>query len=97
MSDRADGDVEMDGFSIAPNSPSIAPNIPSIAPNIPSIADNSQFNIPVNHSQFKGYYTEEYPGVAKTYGKGPTFIDKFDGDKHSAMWGTICIALGHLN
>lgn len=31
------------------------------------------------------YYTEVYPGAAQTYGKGPTFMDAFDGDRYAAM------------
>ena len=31
------------------------------------------------------YYMEVYPGAAQTYGKGPTFMDAFDGDRYAAM------------
>lgn len=37
---------------------------------------------PAPHPQ---YYTEVYPGAAQTYGKGPTFMDIFDGDEYAAM------------
>ena len=51
----------------------------------PSIADDFLSNIPAQHSQFKDYYTEVYPGVARTYGRGPMFMDEFNGDKHATM------------
>lgn len=31
------------------------------------------------------YHVEVYPGAAQTYGKGPTFMDGFDGDKYATM------------
>lgn len=37
------------------------------------------------HSQLKNYYMEIYPNAVKTYGKGSTFMDKFDGDEHAVM------------
>ena len=43
------------------------------------------------------YYTEVYPGAAQTYGKGPTFMDAFDGDRYAAMREDIYTILGHLN
>ena len=51
----------------------------------PSIADDFPSDIPAQHSQFKDYYTEVYPGMARTYRRGPTFINEFNGDEHTAM------------
>ena len=31
------------------------------------------------------YYMEIYPSAARTYGKGLTFMDGFNADKHTAM------------
>ena len=44
------------------------------------------------------YYTEVYPGAVQTYGKGPTFMDAFNGDRYAAMRErTIYTILGRLN
>ena len=73
-----DGDVTMDndinpaGDSLY--SPFVPANIHSDTPNGPAL----------NHPGSK-YHVEVYPGAAQTYGKGPTFMDEFDGDKYAVM------------
>ena len=72
-----DGDVTMTGVSPAEDhlvSPFVAPDIQSDATSEP---------IP-SCSQSK-YHIEVYPGAAQTCGKGPTFMDKFNGDQRAAM------------
>ena len=74
---RADGDIEMVSFNL--------PAGHDQDQDSPSIADDFPSDIPTQHSQFKDYYTEVYPGMARTYRRGPMFMDKFDGDEHAAM------------
>ena len=50
-----------------------------------AIGDNFQFDTVLVHSHSENYYTEIYPGTAKTYGRGLTFLDKFNRDQYSAM------------
>ena len=50
-----------------------------------AIDDNFQFDMVPVHSHFENYYTEIYPGTAKTYRRGLTFLDKFNRDQYSAM------------
>ena len=72
-----DGDVTMTGVSPAEDclvSPFVAPDIQSDATSEP---------IP-SRSQFK-YHIKVYPGAAQTYGKGPVFMDKFNGDQCATM------------
>ena len=77
MGVRADGDIEMVSFNL--------PAGHDRDRDSPSIADDFLSDIPTQHSQFKDYYTEVYPGMARMYQRGPTFIDEFNGDEHTAM------------
>ena len=61
--------------------------------------NNVQSNSGEEAAPYPKYYTEVYPGAAQTYGKWPTFMDAFDGDRHAMIWceRTIYIILEHLN
>ena len=72
-------DEEMDGLSLLADHDQ-GPDDPSTV-----ISDNFQFDTVLVHSHFENYYTEIYPGAAKTYGRGLPFLDKFDRDQYSAM------------
>lgn len=74
---RADGDVEMVSFNLPAGHDQDRDS--------PFIADDFPSDIPAHHSQFKDHHIEVYPGAARTYGRGPTFMDEFDGDEHAAM------------
>ena len=74
-----DGDVTMTGVSSAEDhsfSPFVAADIQSDATSEP---------IP-SRSQSK-YHIEGYPGAMQTYGKGPTFMDKFN---------SVIVSLAHI-
>ena len=52
-----------------------------------SVTKDIQLEVPkpcVPPSQFEKYHTEVYPGAARTYRKGSTFMDEFGDDEHAA-------------
>ena len=52
-----------------------------------SVTEDIQLEVPepcIPPSQFEKYHTKVYPGAARTYGKGSTFMDEFDDDEHVA-------------
>ena len=73
------GDIVMDDSDL----PTVPEGGQPGADNVQS--DSGEEAAPHPPSRSKNYYTEVYPGAAQTYGKGPTFMDGFDGDEHAAM------------
>lgn len=72
-------DEEMDGLSL------LADHDQGLDDPSNVISDNFQFDTVPVHSHFENYYTEIYPGMAKTHGRGLTFLDEFNQDQYSAM------------
>ena len=74
-------DIEMDGldpFMSSEDNDQSSPSTPrDILLNLPEQ--------PPPRSQLKNYHVEVHLCAAQTYGRGPTFMDGFDGDKYAMM------------